>query len=442
MARVLLFENREKTLFWAAIARQLQRQGHEIAWIVQNPFFALDLPGRQHRIPFPRTADLDPHSDPADFPALSTDRGREHFEAGSAHYGYYTREIARIFDCERPDIAVGESTLFHELIAIDLCAQRGIPFAHPVGERYPSERFDVFDGMTQCTLVESGEMLDPAYALDYATRIAEGRARPGYMMAAPQGNWFQRLARRVAMKGRVVVGRLAGERYNTPSPRRKMELNRLVEANLRRWRAGQSVPADPARTILYPLQMQPENTIDVWGRPDCDQLEIVRRLLSIAPDVQVAVKANPKPYYELSTRLLDFCLSEPRVTLLPVEMTMVEALKATTGAVTVTGTVGYEAVCGRGRCISTAHPLLDAHFPEFAAPSIEAAGLRLLTDPDAGRGSPEQGARLLQRVTARSFDGLISDPLSDPRCMTPENIAKIARGVGLAIDALTDAGRA
>ncbi len=436
MARLLFIENREKTIFWAAIARVLQARGHRISWIVQNPVFGGDLPGQVYQIAFPRAGDLDTTVDLAAFPALVTDRGRQLFGAGSAHYGYYAKEIASILDRDAPDVVLGEPTLFHELTAIDLCAARGIPFAHPVGERYPNGRFAVFDGASQCPLVDSGEQMDDAAATELAACIGSGRTVPSYMNTGDA----KRLARRakwVAMRLRVLAGRLRGETYNTPSLGRKLALNRLVKTNAARWGAAERLPVPGTRTLLYPLQMQPENTIDVWGRPDCDQVDILRRILAATPDdVHVAVKANPKPFYELSTALLDLCVDHPRLVLLPFSMRMNEAMEVTEGAITVTGTVGYEAVFGRGRCISTAHPVLDEHFPDFVAPSIEAAARRLLDEPNAGRGSTGEGVRLLQALMARSFDGLINDPVSDPRCIEPENVAKIAHGIGVAIAAI------
>ena len=435
MARLLFIENREKTFLWAGVARILAQEGHEVAWLVQNPLFARNLPGRVHRIPFPKRRDLEGPIDLADFPALATDRGREHFGAGQSHYAYYAARIAAIVEFEQPAMVIGEPTLFHELLAMDLCARAEIPFAHPVGERYPPDRFAIFDGASQRPMVTSGETMDAAAAHDMAARIADGRAIPTYMA---QGGTFDvmrdRLRRRVT-RGRVVAGRWLGERYNTPSIRRKLALNRAARANLDRWRGAASLPAIPDRTILYPLQMQPENTIDVWGRPDWDQVAIVRRLLAATPaDVGIAVKSNPKPYYEMSQAMLDLCVANPRVHLLPLDTPMTEALAATTGTVTVTGTVGYEAVCGRGRCLSTAHPVLDDLFPEFTAPTIESAAQRLLDDPTAGLGSPELGSRLMQALTARSFSGIVSDPVSDPRCTRAGNVAQIAAAVRLAID--------
>ncbi len=434
MARLLFIENREKTWFWAAVAHRLAAAGHDLAWLVQNPVFGRALPGRRHLIPFPGRRDLVDDLDLAAFPALATDRGREHFDAGHAHYAYYAQAIEAVIDREAPDVVLGEPTLFHELLALDLCEQRGIPFAHPVGERYPDRRFAVYAGASQRPVVESGDHMDEGEALEFAARIADGRKIPTYIARAGRLAHLRSRLRWAVTRSRVIAGRWLGERYNTPSPRRKLALNRATRANLERWTAAASVPADPGRAILYPLQMQPENTIDVWGRPDWDQLAIVRRILAATPpDATVALKANPKPYYELSDALLDFCLAEPRVHLLPVGLNMVEALALTTGAITITGTVGYEAVCGRGRCLSIAHPILTDEFPNFAAPSVEAAAVRLLTDPGAGRGSPAQGARLLQRLTARSFAGLVADPVSLPECMAPANLDAVARATDLAI---------
>jgi hypothetical protein len=438
MARLLFIENREKTYFWAAVARRLAQEGHDIAWLVQNPVFARALPGRRHLIPFPRARDLEGEVDLADFPALATDRGREHFGAGHAHYAYYARRIEAVIDREAPDVVLGEPTLFHELLALDVCERKSIPFVHPVGERYPAGRFAIYAGATQRPVLESGDRLDEAEALDLASRIASGRTIPTYMARGSRLTRARNRLRWGVTRGRVIAGRWRGERYNTPSPLRKLALNRTARANLARWTEAASIPPLPERAILYPLQMQPENTIDVWGRPDFDQIGIIRRILAAAPDdVAVAVKANPKPYYELSDALLDFCRPAPRVHLLPVETTMIEALRLTTGAITVTGTVGYEAVCGRGRCLSIAHPLLDDHFPDFAAPSIEVAARRLVADPAAGRGSPEEGARLMQLLTARSFAGMVADPVSVPACMAPDNLDRVARTVGLAVEFIT-----
>jgi hypothetical protein len=110
-------------------------------------------------------------------------------------------------------------------------------------------------------------------------------------------------------------------------------------------------------------------------------------------------------------------------------MNMDDAMKCCMGALTVTGTVGYEAVMGKGRCISVLHPVLAKNFSDFTAPTIEEAVEALLQSPTAGRGSSQQGADLLQKLYARSYPGYINDPVSDPLCLDAANISKISNAL-------------
>jgi hypothetical protein len=217
MARLLFLENREKTYFWAAIAARLAAAGHDIAWLVQNPLFGRGLPGRRHLIPLPRARELEPDLDLAAFPVLATDRGREHFAAGHAHYAHYARQIEAVIDREAPDVVLGEPTLFHELLALDLCERKGIPFAHPVIERYPDRRFAIFSGASQQPIAGSGERMDDAEALDVATRIADGRKAPTYIARGSRLAHLRSRARWAVTRSRVIAGRCRGERNNTPS---------------------------------------------------------------------------------------------------------------------------------------------------------------------------------------------------------------------------------
>jgi hypothetical protein len=436
--RVLFVENRGKTAFWERVALRMQGDGHEIAWLVQNPVFAPSAFAHSDRmrvLPFPPRAGGRTGADEDAFvrqhyPALLTDRGRRYFGAGVGHYAHYASEIQRSLNEAQPDLVVGESTLFHELIAIDCCRASGVPYVQPVANRYPRGRFSLFAYDTQHAVAGSGDSLPEGEARALAERIASGREVPFYMrVPGPLEKALSR-SKWALSRGRVWWGRLRGERYNTPSLWCKVSLERQVRGNLRRWRRLERVPASPTRTLLYPLQLQPEANIDVWGRPYSDQVTIIRDLLAIAPrDVEVAVKANPKAKYELSDELLRLAESNPRLCLLPVQMTMPESLARVTGAITATGTIGIEAVFGKGRCLSLRHPLIEKEFPEFHADSLAKATQRLLSEPSAGVGNVELGTRLLRHFVAQSFAGLVSEPLLHPACMDRGNIEAVARAL-------------
>ena len=435
MALIIFIENRGKTSFWNPIALDLQRRGHEISWIVQNPQYIPDaFKGdiHMHVLPFPlNQSKAQPTQDEAwvkqHYPALITDRGRTYFGAGTTHYAHYTAEIERVLQLEKPDLVVGESTLFHELIAIDLCRTAGILYVHPCANRYPSERFSIFSFDTQNPAAGSGDIWLDAKARDQVERIATGREVPFYMRSPSRFEKLGRTLHLAAARATVWRGRLRGERYNTPSLHSKLSLRRQLKKNLQSWQALESLPSDPARTLLYPLQMQPEANIDVWGRPHSDQTQLIRAMLAAAPaDVQVAIKANPKSKYEVSIELLALATQEPRVCLIPLTMSMAQAQACTVGTLTVSGTVGFEAALGKGRCLSLRHPLIERNFPSLHASSVADGVQRLLNDPQAGLGGTEVGMQLIQQLVKDSFAGLVSEPLYHPACIDPKNVILVA----------------
>jgi hypothetical protein len=436
--RILFVENREKTLFWEQVALSLQKKGCEVAWLVQNPAFRPKQFAESSGtfiLPYPHA---DARELPGDLeawvrerhPSLVMDRGRNFFKTGAAHYDHYKAEIRRVLAAQCPDLVVGESTLFHELITIDLCRAAGIDYVQPMSNRYPRGRFSLLAFDTQIPAIESGDGWPEPEAEDLAERIATASEIPFYMKAPGRAERLLLSSVWAVTRGRVWWARLHGERYNTPSLSRKLTLKRQVKRNLRRWRSLQRLPVDPKSSLLYPMQLQPEMNIDVWGRPYSDQVEIIRGMLAAAPpEFQIAVKANPKAKYELSEVLFALATSNPRVCLLPLDMTMPEAFSHSIGAVTATGTVGFEAICGKGRAISLRHPLVEQEFPNFHAASPAEAVHRLINEPLAGVGSISAGAKLINRFVSQSFPGLVGDPASYPQCMEPNNINAIAGAI-------------
>ncbi|MCB2076178.1 MAG: hypothetical protein KDE55_00610 [Novosphingobium sp.] len=428
--RILFIENREKTRFWAAIASRLEARGFSVGWAVQNPLFAKGLPGQVHVLPFPPRGTRDEPYEPARWPTLATDRGRDYFGAGHGHYTHYDRELAAVFDAFQPQLVLGEATLFHELLAVAEADARAVPYLHPAAERYPQDRFCFFEGVTQCAVGGDGHQYSQEDALDYARRVAEGREQLVYMrrrgkvgQALHKLNWAW-------TRGRILTGRLRGERFNTPAPARKWRMAQVVKSRLKEWQELQRPVRADERAIMYPMQMAPEANIEVWGRPYNDQIATIRRILSAAhDDVKVAVKANPKPKYEMSESLIELGRDDPRVIFLPVQLRMPEAMEQCIGAITVCGTVGFEAAFGKGRCISLRHPVITQTCPELAADTPEEAVSRLLHDPLSGIGSDETGANLLQAIARRSYKGFVSDPFSNPACLDADNIGNVAEGV-------------
>lgn len=439
---ILFIENREKTRFWEAIARELLGRGARIGWLVQNPQFTPRSAGTVFQLGFPRSCDLAEADEGMLLGILRTDRGRQHFGAGSAHYGYYRGRILSIMRSFAPVVVIGESTLLHELLALEAAERVGAAFWHPAAGRYPFERFFLYRGATQLPFGGSGDPGDPKEAIVRARQISEGREILPYMARARPLRRAQQTAKWAITRSRVMASRLAGERYNTPSLVRKIGLWLRTRRNAARWDRIARIPDVRSRTILYPLQLQPESSIDVWGRPFHDQPKLIGDLLAAAPsDVHIAVKANPKLKYETSDELLALAEGDPRILLLPRSTTMAEAQAKTVGAVTVCGTVGLEAVFGKGRCLSLRHPVISEHFPEFAAADPPSAVFKLLGNPQSGCGDPDKGAQLLQILSRDSYPGIVSDPLSMRSCVEPANVQLVTNGIEHALELLASRER-
>ena len=163
--KILFIENRQKTIFWSKVAIEIDREeGFETYFLVQSRIFKPRRNKNVTFIPFPSKEDIERSK--SNLPNIlleylkPRDRGYKYFNSGSDHYYYYYLKIKSFLEHIKPDLVVGESTLFHELITIFLCKKMNIPFVHPTGARYPSGRFQLFKDDTQNIAASSGESWD------------------------------------------------------------------------------------------------------------------------------------------------------------------------------------------------------------------------------------------------------------------------------------------
>lgn len=78
---------------------------------------------------------------------------------------------------------------------------------------------------------------------------------------------------------KLTVSYYKGEHYDTPAPWVKRCIEQERKRNIARWNLlaeKQTGKLDASGfKILYPLQMQPEANIDVWGRKYNNQLQLI-----------------------------------------------------------------------------------------------------------------------------------------------------------------------
>lgn len=423
--KLLFVENRYATWVYESVAHELARAGHEIHWLVQNPMFAPSW-GRVHKMPFPPAAARATAALTDDYAWLRrTDRGVLHFGTSGDHYAHYDQHISATLDAVQPDAIFGEATEFHELLTAARARQRRMAYLSPNVTRYPADRlaFMAYDSLDP--VGGDGSLLPDAAADAMLAGIRDRQVVPSYMRpVAPPARSMALV--RLKDKLRVTAGWLAGERFITPSPARKLSLNAVQRQQRQRWedRAGRQ-PSAFAKLlsrqqpwVLYALQMQPEGNIDVWGSPWNDQTDIVRRAARAlaAEGAVLVVKPNPKSKYEMTAALNDVLDSEPNVIGLAHPTPMRDVFPAAPLVLVVTGTVLLEAIiAGKPVASLGSHSMRRyAGVTPLQTPEHLPAVLAAATQGRADTASALQARALLQSLHAASYPATLWDPVTQP----------------------------
>ena len=344
--KILFIENRYKTFWWELIAKELENRGHEVCFLIQNKRFKPNI-GNCYIMPYPKKFefknkvrfDLDK--------VIKSNRGLNFFGIKNDYFIYYYHEIIDDFiENYNPDIVFGEATNFHELITISACKKRNILYLNPSTCRYPSERFSFYLYDSLEPYFKSGEFLNSEAATNIIESITQKKSIPDYMK-----NIKYALSKKEIIIDRLnlVLDYYKGEKFNTPSPLRFLKLKFNLKKNLNEWKKISIKVNELNKSsflILYPLQMQPEANIDVWGHKNSNQLEVLKSIKNKLKEGEfLIIKLNPKSKYEVSTKLIDFIKkNRGKVIAISEESTMTKLWPLANLIITVTGTVSIECV--------------------------------------------------------------------------------------------------
>lgn len=345
--KILFIENRYRTLFWRAIGNELEKSGHEIKYLVQNHFFGKNT-NQDYIIPYPGSCSKSDTSDKRNLELIKSDRNINYFQhKNTGHYDYYRNEIEKFIKDYKPDIVFGESTAFHELLTIDICKEKGILYLHPSSSRYPVGRFAFYQYDTLIPYEGSQEELDKEEAQNIISSIVNRTTKPDYMKIKKPS--FNSRIKRVKELLSHSFSYYSGEHYNTPDPFVKRKIERKKNYLISAWDKvafeREELIKKESFKILYPMQMQPEANLDVWGRPYRNQLDTIRQiLLNSSEDVQLIIKPNPKSKYELTEELIEFVRNNERIIPILHKESMDNVLPIVDLVITATGTIAIECI--------------------------------------------------------------------------------------------------
>ena len=173
---------------------------------------------------------------------------------------------------------------------------------------------------------------------------------------------------------------------------------------------------------LYPLHKQPEASIDVIGKYYDDQQLNIRNIASqLKDDEYLIVKEHSNAIGDRSYNFYKSLSNYPRVLIVDDTANTKKLIESSKGVFTVSGTAALEAsLLGvQSYCFS------DVYFRQLKnchVISLEHFNENLLNDDKETKLTKKQ---FVDIMLTSACNGIISNPLSDIRCMNPENIKNL-----------------
>lgn len=422
--KLLFIENRHKTFLLEPIAKNLSEQGHEVHWLVQNKDFTPSNERNTYIIRYPNKLKKNYKKDNTVEEVIKSDRQINHFKKKDTLYFYYYNNIIEDYLINlKPDLVFGESTAFHELLTIQNCKKLNILYLNPSTCRYPIGRFSFYKYDTLEPFAGSDELLTQKEAQEIIDQITRRKTPPDYMRSVP-------VSKETVLRDKLkkTLSYLKGEKYNTPNPFVKCYLEKKKKSNIKDWDldAQGEILKSNCFNILYPLQMQPEANIDVWGRKYRNQTELVKSIAKILPEnVILYVKPNPKSKYELTPELLESTRQIPNVKHLHHRTQMSEILTNIDLVVTVTGTIAIECILSNKPVVTLKKTLNNQAANCMYLDDINTQlpmAITAVKDKKFPTITTQEKISFINLLNKSSYKGVISDPFTDVNCVSESSL--------------------
>lgn len=431
--KILFLEVRSKTKLFHELAKEIKksRQDVEVHWIIQNRAFRLKKEKNIHTLKYPKIRELlRKNRDSVDIKVSECDRFSLHFNSENWYYTDYRKQLEALFDKIKPDFVFGELGNFFTHYSALISKERKIPFYDIETARFPtgSIGFYQYDEWNPLKLKDVTDQEAENFLLDFQRK----KPVPDYMKkpTSTKKDLLRLRTLQILHKLRVLSGYVTGETYCTQNPITNIFEKRQVKEKVKLWekyaKTLKEVTEQKHKKLLFPLQMQPEFNLEVWGHPYNNQEKIILKIAEKLPsDWKLIIKINPKSYFELNRLNLGKILENKNIILLerPVDMKTLD--KYIDIVATVTGTVQIERIL-------TNKPVYIIGNTPFKKYSCIDSSIESLT-PEDFYGALNKKLQYSQLLEVSKFlleystAGLMGEPINSIECMKKENIAKISQ---------------
>lgn len=332
-----------------------------------------------------------------------------------------------------PILALTEFTVTSELLTAGLVTHHGGLATWPRGIRLPSDRFGLIGAPLGITLFER-PVEDPDAEAAGREFIDTWRAEQG----RPMG-----YARNLQVESGQEIWRLASDRVRefAVDRGRNLQLPRVADyprlpwlnpvkarLNLREYRTRRWDPL-PEKFVFFPLQVQPESSVDVMGQEWRDQAYTARVLAdALAPlGIGVAVKEHAHFMWRRDPDYWPQFDAHPNIATIDPFADSRELMRDAVFTVTATGTVGLEAglmglpvVTGAEMPWSGLGNVRHLGVPDDLTAFVEGREWKSLTATQR-----EIDDWFVHGYVRNSWQGLVLDPPRVPAVLEPDNIRRV-----------------
>ncbi|MDG5800524.1 hypothetical protein QA597_09160 [Marinilabiliaceae bacterium ANBcel2] len=440
MAKFIFSEVRAKTATLDKVAGELIKEGHQVIWVVQNHLFNPSNYSKKYLLSYPSKRDIDQykHIEKPFFKHIrACDRMLLYFNHDGSYYGYYYKLIEDIYNNEAPDYVIGEVGNFHTHMLCMLCRETKIPFYDIVSSRYPLGRisFHLYDEYNPVVInSEDDQQWDESYINSLVESISFRNIKPDYMKWVDKGMWRLKV-KRLPYRFRLLLEYLRGERFCTHNPlvylNRRIKIAGNLSAVKRSAKGIDFFKNQNKKILLFPMQMQPELNLDVWGNRFRDQEKLVKEIASVLPyDWILVVKINPKAREDLNNDLAKEVNELPNTYFVNPLTDMKEIDEISDCAITVTGTIALERIIRGEPVIILANSFLVKEKFGVGVDRVEAVG-EILENFNREEFVKNQidGYSMVKELLKRSMPGRMGSPLTGKSVIESSNINSVTRAV-------------
>ena len=453
--RIAFTSTWQKTDLFALLAKRLAPLGVEACWIVTSDYyrqrlvdqgfppetilhlrkdFALSSSGFSEDAKTMRS--LESRSKESVKNLIRMDRyvGTWPWEQSERYAAYVTARTAEFLDRMDARLVIGEPSVIHDLLAVMICQATDRSYFAPFPLRMPVQRFAFWSGYSENEFKTFGARLPvevrPEFlrmAREVADQIVVNRIKPAYFYKnsrAPKitPKLLYKMGRGVSRA--VVQSRTDANMYSLHDMlvKHKLHMKPFHYAAAKvKWSSLFEQPVPGEKFVLFTLHKQPEYSIDVLGARHSNQLETIHGIArSLPADVRLYVKEHRNCLGDRSPKELRKIKALPSVRLIDPFVDAAELVERCEAVVTVSGTIALESALNGKRTL-----LLSDHYLAGFSMSKSIEGPWQVGEELASpmpKHDPDYDLQYLGWLLENSFEGILSDPVSNPECVSEENL--------------------